>query len=200
MPELAGAFHTWSTPRSLIGSHWSRTRGSVSIDTTACDHGLQANQSVFFGTIEILPPEGRFDTFSHLDVIEHVADDQRDRDRRAPPCTRGRLVRLAPGHQFLFSSFDGAVGHYRRYNIKQSGSLRPTNANKEIRRNMDCVGLRTPVTNPVVLRQPVLISRQIVVWGGWMVRISHMLDYCFDYGIGKSALVVWRKMMMVGET
>jgi len=170
-------------------------RLAATIETTAC-----AGRDVIVGTIETVPAETKFDTILYMDVLEHIADDRHEIEAAARLLAPGGcIVVLAPAHQFLFSPFDTAVGHYRRYNLKQLGALRPARATTEVCRFMDCVGFLASMANRVVLRESDPTVRQIAVWDRLMVRASRVLDPCFNYRLGKSALVVWRNGVMAGE-
>ena len=58
----------------------------------------------------------QLDTVVCLNVLEHIEDDaaalRRMRTLLAPG---GRLVLLVPQHRWLFSAYDRALGHFRRY-------------------------------------------------------------------------------------
>jgi 2-polyprenyl-3-methyl-5-hydroxy-6-metoxy-1,4-benzoquinol methylase len=57
-----------------------------------------------------------FDCILYIDVLEHIENDKSEL-ARAVRLLRpaGRLIVLAPAHQALYSPFDKALGHYRRY-------------------------------------------------------------------------------------
>lgn len=62
------------------------------------------------------PGPGRPDTFVAWNVLEHVEDDVRALiSMRRALAPGGRVVIASPGAPSLFSPFDRAVGHYRRY-------------------------------------------------------------------------------------
>src|SRR5713226_3112427 len=71
-------------------------------------------------TLEALEPTRRFDAIAYIDVLEHIADDRQEL-RRAAGLLRsgGRIVVLAPAHQWLYAPFDRAIGHHRRYNTRR---------------------------------------------------------------------------------
>ncbi len=58
----------------------------------------------------------RYDTIVCLNVLEHIADDERAllrlHDLLEPA---GQLILLVPAHQALFGTMDEAIGHFRRY-------------------------------------------------------------------------------------
>ncbi len=60
--------------------------------------------------------DGPFDTAVLINVLEHIADDDKALallyDGLA---TRGRIVVFVPAHEVLYSTYDRSIGHYRRY-------------------------------------------------------------------------------------
>ena len=75
-------------------------------------------------TIESITDAAPFDTILYVDVLEHIADDAAELARARRLLTpEGNLVVLAPAHQSLFSPFDAAVGHYRRYDERTATIL-----------------------------------------------------------------------------
>lgn len=76
-------------------------------------------------TLAALPRDSRFDTILYIDVLEHIADDRAElveAARRLNP--GGYLVVLSPAHQWLFTAFDAAIGHVRRYTAKSLRGFR----------------------------------------------------------------------------
>jgi SAM-dependent methyltransferase len=154
---------------------------------------------VITGTIDAVPAAAKFDTILYMDVLEHIADD-RSQIRKAAELLvpGGCLVVLAPAHQFLFSPFDAAIGHHRRYSLQQLRALAPANSRTELCRLMDSVGLFASLANRILLRQSDPTERQIAVWDRLMVRVSRILDPIAGYRVGKSALMVWRAGLAPG--
>src|SRR5262245_9087881 len=70
---------------------------------------------VIEGTLADLPGSSHFDTILYLDVLEHIEDDSSELRLAARHLRRGgHLIVLAPAHQWLYSPFDSAIGHFRR--------------------------------------------------------------------------------------
>ena len=68
------------------------------------------------GLIADLPCVPSFDSIVYIDVLEHIKDDSAEiAAATARLRSNGTLVVLSPAHAWLFSAFDAAVGHYRRY-------------------------------------------------------------------------------------
>lgn len=59
---------------------------------------------------------GEFDTIICMNVLEHIEDDETAlRHMLGLLRPGGTLFLLVPSHRFLFTSWDTATGHYRRY-------------------------------------------------------------------------------------
>jgi 2-polyprenyl-3-methyl-5-hydroxy-6-metoxy-1,4-benzoquinol methylase len=146
------------------------------------------------GTSADLAPDEQFDTVLYADVLEHIADDRGELARVVHHLTPGgTLIILAPAHQFLFSSFDAAIGHFRRYRLAGLLDLHPPGTTVARARYLDAVGLLASLANRLLLRQSVPTPAQIRLWDRVMVRTSRWIDPCFGFRVGKSVLVVWRK-------
>jgi SAM-dependent methyltransferase len=169
------------------------------IDQTMSGPQTPVDCTVVTGTIATMPTTARFDTILYMDVLEHIEDDRAQVQKAAGMLAPGGcLVVLAPAHQFLFSPFDAAVGHHRRYSLKRLRALAPVNSRTEVCRLMDCVGFFASLANRVALRQSDPTKRQIAIWDRLMVRGSRILDPIVGYRIGKSALMVWRAGLPAG--
>lgn len=149
---------------------------------------------VVCGSIDDLPVGRSFDTAIYIDVLEHIENDQEE-VRRAFDRLRpgGRLVVLAPAHQWLFTPFDKAVGHFRRYGRARLRSLRPENGSEELAIYLDAAGLLASGANRVLLRSAAPTHQQIQLWDRRLVPTSRLIDPLLRHSIGKSVLVVWRK-------
>lgn len=70
------------------------------------------------GYLADLDAAASFDVIAAFDVLEHIADEagvlKQMRDRLRPG---GRLILTVPAHQSLWSAFDVASGHERRYTL-----------------------------------------------------------------------------------
>jgi 2-polyprenyl-3-methyl-5-hydroxy-6-metoxy-1,4-benzoquinol methylase len=64
--------------------------------------------------------KGSYDTVVCLNVLEHIEDDVAALENMGRVLSPGgRLVLILPQYQWLFGSYDEAVGHYRRYTRAQ---------------------------------------------------------------------------------
>lgn len=145
------------------------------------------------GTLEALGPEERFDTLLYIDVLEHIQDDRgevaRATDRLRPG---GHLVVLVPAHQWLFSPFDAAIGHFRRYSRTALTGLRDPRLQQVTARYLDAVGMAASLANKLLLRKSAPSPAQIKVWDTWMVPCSRVVDPVTFGALGKSLVVVWK--------
>ncbi len=145
-------------------------------------------------TLAHYAPAETFDSLSYIDVIEHIEDDaaelQRAADRLRPG---GHLLVLVPAHNYLYSPFDKAIGHYRRYNKKMMRQALPKNLRIVRLDYLDSVGLCTSLANKLLLRQAYPTPKQIAFWDSLLVPISTILDPLTGFSVGKSLLLVAQK-------
>lgn len=95
---------------------------SVAVDCLEIDPHLQAVLAKrgfnCYPTIESLKTQ--YDLIYSSNVLEHVKDDQIVLQKLYDALKRnGTLAIYVPAHMFLYSEFDVAVGHYRRYSINE---------------------------------------------------------------------------------
>ena len=146
------------------------------------------------GTVNSLGEEQLFDSIIYLDVLEHIRDDQEELIKVSQHLkTDGNLIILGPAHQWLFTPFDSAIGHYRRYNKPMLQGILPDDLEVIKLTYLDCVGLLASLGNKLILKQSKPKLKQIKMWDKFMVPISKKLDPKIGYRFGKSILLVGRK-------
>jgi 2-polyprenyl-3-methyl-5-hydroxy-6-metoxy-1,4-benzoquinol methylase len=146
------------------------------------------------GTIDDLPAEAKFDTILYIDVLEHIEDDRGEVARAAARLNPGgALIVLAPAHPLLFTPFDAAIGHLRRYTRSSLRAVAPEALRLEQLRYLDAAGLLASVGNRLVLRRSMPKEWQILLWDRMGVPLSRLIDPLLGGRIGKSVLAVWRK-------
>jgi 2-polyprenyl-3-methyl-5-hydroxy-6-metoxy-1,4-benzoquinol methylase len=152
------------------------------------------------GGLDILPDVEIFESILYIDVLEHIEND-RDEVRHACEhlCPGGYLIILVPAHQSLYSPFDRAIGHFRRYDMKGLLDLRPVGMSLARARYLDSVGLLASLGNKLLLKSAQPALRQILLWDRAMVRASRVVDPLLRYRYGKSLLVIWKKNGEIGE-
>jgi SAM-dependent methyltransferase len=155
---------------------------------------LPGDCRVVAGTLGGIGDGAEFDTILYLDVLEHIADDEAELARAARLLSPGgRLVVLAPAHQFLFSPFDEAVGHHRRYSAAGLAALAPPGCRLSARLMLDSAGLLASLANRLLLRSASPSPRQIAFWDRVLVPISRVLDGLLGRRLGKTVVAVWSR-------
>lgn len=146
------------------------------------------------GTLSDLEAGERFDALLYIDVLEHIEDDRGELVRAAAHLEPGgKLVVLAPAHQSLFSEFDRAIGHFRRYDRRSLAALAPAGTELVALTYLDSVGWLASLANRLLLRRSLPTPAQIRVWDGVLVPLSGVLDRLLLGRFGKSVLAVWRR-------
>jgi len=149
--------------------------------------------SVLTGTIAAVRSQ-RFDTILYIDVLEHIENDKAEAEAAASLLRPGgHLIVLAPAHQSLFTAFDRAIGHYRRYNRATLSACTPRRCTTCCLAYLDAVGLLASTANRVLLRQRYPTLGQVRFWDRYMVPASRLVDRMTRYRLGKSILAIWRR-------
>jgi 2-polyprenyl-3-methyl-5-hydroxy-6-metoxy-1,4-benzoquinol methylase len=150
------------------------------------------------GTLEESLADQQFDTIIYIDVLEHIENDREELNRAASHLRPGgRLIVLSPAHQRLFSPFDAAIGHFRRYNQPMLRRISPASLRLERMRYLDSAGLMLSAANMLLLRQSMPTHAQLRFWDNCIVPLSRVLDRLFFYSVGKTIIAVWRKPLMM---
>ena len=146
------------------------------------------------GTLAGLRRDEPLDAVLYIDVLEHIDDDRGElRDAAAVLRTGGRIVVLAPAYQFLFSPFDAAVGHHRRYTLRSLRNVRPDGMTERAGFYLDSMGLLASLANKLLLKQRQPTVKQVQTWDRRIVPLSVMLDPLVRRRLGRSAVIVWEK-------
>ncbi len=149
---------------------------------------------VVVGTLGDVGPERTFDAVLYVDALEHVEDDRAEiRQAAARLRHGGRLIVLAPAHGWLFSEFDRAIGHFRRYTRESLTAIMPSTVETEDLFYLDSCGMLVSFCNRLLLRQSIPTARQIAIWDAGIVTCSRFVDRMTMRRFGKSVVGVWRK-------
>jgi Methyltransferase domain len=152
------------------------------------------------GTLSNLSQEDIFHTVVYIDVLEHIESDETEVTLAATHLQEGgTLVVLAPAHQWLFTPFDEALGHYRRYSLNELARIIPEDLHRVRLGYLDCVGLLASLGNRFILKSSMPSRQQIALWDGVMVPLSKVLDPLLCYSVGKSILGIWQKRKSSNE-
>lgn len=140
-----------------------------------------------------LGEETTFDTILYVDVLEHIEDDRKEMAASSRLLrSGGHLIVIGPAHQWLFSQFDVAVGHYRRYSCESLADTVPQPLRPTMLRYLDSLGIALSATNRLILRSGSPSPRQIAFWDRVVVPISQYLDPLLAWRVGKSVVGVWK--------
>jgi SAM-dependent methyltransferase len=147
------------------------------------------------GTLAEMHPDNQFDTILYIDVLEHIAADQAELGQAAAHLRPGgHLVVLSPAHQWLFTPFDRAIGHHRRYTKKTLRAVSPPALSLVRLDYLDSVGMLASLGNRLLLKSSMPSAGQIAVWDRLMVPLSRLADPLLGHQLGKSVLGVWRRI------
>lgn len=146
------------------------------------------------GTLGDLPANARLDTILYVDVLEHIADDAGELQRAAQRLEPGgHVVVLSPAYQALYSPFDAAIGHHRRYTRTGLKRLTPPELIFEKGFYLDSMGVLASAANLLLLKQSEPAMRQIMLWDRVLVPCSRLLDKAAAHSFGRSVIAVWRR-------
>lgn len=149
---------------------------------------------VLKGTMLNLSSGDIFDTILYLDVLEHIENDREEfRQAYKHLAPNGKIIVLAPAHPFLFSAFDKAIGHYRRYDTLMIKDLTPLNSKLLHLEYLDSLGMILSYANRIILKQKSPHQNEIQMWDSIIIPCSRILDKLYGYRLGKSILAVWCK-------
>ncbi len=155
---------------------------------------LGPNCEIVNGWVVDLPRKPEYDTALYIDVLEHIPTDRLELSeaaRRVVP--GGYIVVLSPAHQWLYSPFDAAIGHVRRYARDTLGACRPDDFKLVSMKYLDSVGVMASLANRCFLRSAEPTPKQIQFWDKKLVPVSRALDKLTGHRLGKSILAVWQK-------
>ena len=190
------------TTKALIASPQARSwtaiepdaamAGSVRAVAEAGEFGRPVE--VYAATLAQLPAGKDFDTVIYIDVLEHIEDDRGElKSALARLRTGGRIVVLSPAYQFLYSEFDRAIGHFRRYTAGQLQAITPLGAKVDASFYLDSVGMMASAANKLLLKQKMPGRGQVLTWDRLMVPLSRFIDPLVGRSFGRSVIVVWVK-------
>jgi SAM-dependent methyltransferase len=144
------------------------------------------------GTLRNLDSDWKFDTILYIDVLEHIEDDREELENAASRLrSGGRIIVLSPAHQWLFTPFDAAIGHFRRYNRPMLRRISPPSLRLDRLFYLDSVGLMLSCANRLLLRQSMPTKAQLRIWDSWVIPLSRVLDRCLLNSAGKSIIGIW---------
>ncbi len=161
------------------------------------EHGREPyplRPEVVVGTLETLELAETFDCLLYIDVLEHIEDDAAEFRRAAARLNPGgSLVILCPAHQYLYSEFDRAIGHYRRYDADMMRALQADALQLERLVYLDCAGMALSLVNRYLRRKGTPSAGPIMIWDRLFVPCSRLIDPLTGYRLGKTIVGVWKR-------
>ena len=140
--------------------------------------------------------EGKFNTIIYLNVLEHIEKDTIEINSALDKLNSGGyLVIIVPAHQKLYSNFDKAVGHCRRYNISFFRLSKFENAKIQKLIFLDLFGYILYFFNKIFYKDEVYPSKfKIFLWDKIFSPITIVLDFVTRYKLGKNILCIYKKI------
>ena len=118
-----------------------------------------------------------FDTILYIDVLEHIEDDRSEMIEAARHLNPGgSLIVLAPAHAMLYSEFDKAIGHFRRYTARTLREVAPEGVVEKRVFYLDALGMLLSLANRAILRRDLPSLANITFWDRFVVPVSKILD------------------------
>ena len=126
--------------------------------------------------------------------MEHIEADKIEMQKAAARLNEGgHIIILSPAFPTLYSPFDKAIGHFRRYTRKTMSGLSPGGLRIVHNRYYDSAGFFASLMNKLFFRQHYPTLKQVLFWDRWMVPVSTVLDKILLHSFGKSIVTVWEK-------
>ncbi len=155
----------------------------------------QGKPNLIASTVEAFSKTAKFDSIMYIDVLEHIKDDEGELRRASELLAPGgRLIVLSPAYAFLYSEFDRAIGHYRRYSSGALNELTPEGMRLVRMRHLDSVGLVLSLANRMLLRQGQPTRGQIIFWDRVIIPLSKVIDPLIGCKAGRSIIAVWERV------
>lgn len=155
---------------------------------------LHSDVELLCGTLIDVDKTRKFDTLLYIDVLEHIETDQKELEAAMRHLElNGRIIVVAPAHNYLYSEFDRAIGHFRRYNRMMINAIVPNNGTIEKMLYLDSVGFFASLANRLVLKEKNPTQNQINFWDKYLVSLSKLIDPIIRYSAGKTIVAVIKK-------
>ena len=143
--------------------------------------------------------EDQFDLIYSSNVLEHIEDDQQALLQIYKKLKPGGILALyLPAFQCLYSDFDAAIGHYRRYEKKDLISkLKKANLTIKKCEYADCIGFFAWLTTKIKKNKHNIKQsdeRQLKFYDQYIFPVSNALDnFGVKYLFGKNLLAIAQK-------
>ena len=131
----------------------------------------------------------------YLNVLEHIKEDSKELNEAFEKLrTNGHLIILVPAHNKLYSKFDEAIGHFRRYDLDFFKKLKIENSKLVKLHYLDSTGYFLYYLNKIFFKEEVYPSKlKIFIWDKLFTPITYFLDKILFYKFGKNILYIIKK-------
>ena len=151
---------------------------------------FEGDQKIIVQNSDIHSQEKKFDTILYMDVLEHIENDEKEVNKALEQLKPGgNLIFFVPAYQFLYSDFDKAIGHVKRYDKQFFLKLISIIELKYF----DSVGFFIAVLNRLFNKnKKETIGLGVKIWDK-LIFISRIMDLFFLNKFGKSLFCIIRK-------
>jgi hypothetical protein len=136
-----------------------------------------------------------FNTILYISVLEHIKNDDDEINNALKKIkTNGHLVILVPAHKKLYTKFDKKIGHHKRYE-KNYFYKKFKNSTLVELKYIDSLGYLLYFLNKFFFKNDDNPSRfKIFIWDKFFCPLSIIVDYFFNYKLGKNIIAIYRKI------
>lgn len=147
----------------------------------------------FFGSRNIDSGDG-YDSVVYINVMEHIEDDQGEIGRAFDSLKPGgHLIIYVPALAWLYSDFDRAIGHFRRYHKSELVRLVSDQGFDVVQaKYFDSLGIIPWYLNAVLLGRSIN-SKSVALYDRLAIPMLSRVERYLPPWIGKNLLVVGRK-------
>ena len=138
----------------------------------------------------------KFDTIMYLNVLEHIEKDKEEiKNAISRLNSKGHLIILVPAHNRLYSKFDEAVGHFKRYEINFFKNLSLENCKIKKVIYLDAMGYFLYYLNKIFFSEETYPSKlKIFIWDKIFTPLTFILDKLLINKFGKNILYIVKKL------
>jgi len=156
---------------------------------------FQEDKKITVLNLNINFQEKKFDTILYMDVLEHIKDDKKEINRALEQLKPGgNIIFFVPAYQFLYSDFDKAIGHVKRYNKRFFLSFKRDEKISIIElKYFDSIGFFIAILNKLFNKNTKeTIGLGVKIWDK-LIFLSKIMDLIFLNRFGKSLLCIIKK-------
>ena len=138
----------------------------------------------------------KFNTIIYLNVLEHIENDIHEINNAIEKLNdNGYLIILVPAHEKLYSKFDKAVGHIKRYHLDFFKTNKFKNAEMVDLYYLDCLGYLLYYMNKIFFKEEVYPSKfKVMIWDKLFIPTTILIDFLLRYKLGKNIMCVYKKV------